>query len=64
MRKIIVEKGRVSNTITFFMLILGIIGTPEIAYAEWLLAAGLFGFAGGFTNCLAAQMLFDRIPFL
>lgn len=64
MKKIIIEKGRISNSITFFLLILGIIFTPEIVYAEWLLAAGLFGFAGGFTNWLAVKMLFDRVPFL
>tara|TARA_B100001250_G_scaffold414534_1_gene453647 strand:- start:5198 stop:5923 length:726 start_codon:yes stop_codon:yes gene_type:complete len=64
MRNNIVEKGRVSNTITFLMLLLGLIGTPEIVHADWLLAAGLFGFAGGFTNWLAVKMLFDRVPFL
>jgi len=29
--------------------------------AKWLLAAGLFGFAGGITNWLAIQMLFDSV---
>ena len=64
MKKIIIEKGRISNSITFLLLILGIIYTPDVVYAEWLLAAGLFGFAGGFTNWLAVKMLFDRVPFL
>ena len=30
----------------------------------WLLAAGVFGFAGGTTNWLAVRMLFDKVPFL
>lgn len=30
----------------------------------WLLAAGVFGFAGGTTNWLAVKMLFDKVPFL
>ncbi len=29
--------------------------------ASWVLAMGLFGFAGGITNWLAVQMLFDRV---
>jgi len=29
--------------------------------SKWILAAGLFGFAGGITNWLAIQMLFDPI---
>ena len=64
MEKNIIEKGRISNSVTFLLLIVGVIFTPEIVYAEWLLAAGLFGFAGGFTNWLAVKMLFDRVPFL
>ena len=64
MKGINIEKGRLSNSITFLMLILGVFYTPDIIYAEWILAAGLFGFAGGITNWLAVKMLFDRIPFL
>ena len=30
----------------------------------WLLAVGVFGFAGGTTNWLAVRMLFDKVPFL
>tara|TARA_B100000579_G_scaffold324890_1_gene274667 strand:+ start:1050 stop:1775 length:726 start_codon:yes stop_codon:yes gene_type:complete len=64
MKKNIIEKGRISNSITFLLLILGIIFSPDLVYADWLLSAGLFGFAGGFTNWLAVKMLFDRVPFL
>ena len=64
MKRINLEKGRLSNSITFLMLILGVSCTPDIIYAEWILAVGLFGFAGGITNWLAVKMLFDRIPFL
>lgn len=38
-------------------------GTAQSA-AKFLLALGLFGFAGGVTNWLAVKMLFDRVPFL
>ena len=46
---------------------------PELAWHTWesigpllrgryILAFGLFGFAGGITNWLAVKMLFDEIP--
>jgi uncharacterized membrane protein YheB (UPF0754 family) len=33
-------------------------------FSRYVLAFGLFGFAGGITNWLAVKMLFDKIPFL
>ena len=43
----------------------GIVGRMEgITGNEWVLAAGLFGFAGGVTNWLAVKMLFDKVPLL
>ena len=39
-------------------------GTGGVGPLEWVLAAGLFGFAGGVTNWLAVKMLFDRVPLL
>ena len=57
------NKGTVSNTISFILLLLGLAGRSESWVGHpWLLAAGLFGFAGGLTNWLAVKMLFDRIP--
>ena len=35
--------------------------TPLQEAARYILAAGLFGFAGGITNWIAIKMLFDRI---
>lgn len=34
----------------------------SMAYGRYILAFGLFGFAGGVTNWLAVKMLFDEIP--
>ena len=43
----------------------GILGRMEgITGNEWVLASGLFGFAGGVTNWLAVKMLFDKVPLL
>ena len=59
------EKGNVSNLISFGVLVVGVGGRVEgIAGSEWVLAVGLFGFAGGVTNWLAVKMLFDRVPLL
>lgn len=71
------NKGSVSNLATFSVMLLGMMLTaatranPEEcpplaetsgqAFARWVLAAGLFGFAGGITNWLAIKMLFDRV---
>ena len=35
--------------------------TPETSKYNFVLAFGLFGFAGGFTNWLAIKMLFERV---
>lgn len=70
------EKGTVSNLISATVLVIGLVLTllrerGEAALpvaldsaAVWLLAVGLFGFAGGITNWLAVKMLFDRVPLL
>ena len=66
----VLEKGTVSNSISFFTLTVGLVATMVSAegllhhLGPWLLAAGLFGFAGGITNWLAVKMLFDRVPLL
>ena len=65
MNKSHLEKGNVSNLISFGVLVAGIVGRMEgITGNEWVLAAGLFGFAGGVTNWLAVKMLFDKVPLL
>lgn len=71
------NKGSISNLATFSVMLLGMMlsaatrANPEEcpplpetfgqAVARWVLAAGLFGFAGGITNWLAIKMLFDRV---
>ena len=71
----ILEKGIVSNLTSFTILVIGLGLTRAAAQpgavapaletaAPWLLAAGVFGFAGGITNWLAVKMLFDRVPLL
>lgn len=70
------NKGSISNLATFSLMLLGMMlsaatrAGPEAcllpetfgqAVARWVLAAGLFGFAGGITNWLAIKMLFDRV---
>ena len=61
------NKGNISNLITFVIMIIGIAGFESnrcsTAWA-FVMSFGLFGFAGGFTNWLAIKMLFDQIPFL
>ena len=56
------NKSNVSNGISFIILTVGLVQT--FPGSDWLLAAGLFGFAGGITNWLAIKMLFDRVPLL
>lgn len=59
------EKGNVSNLISFALLVVGLSGRGAgVGGSEWVLAVGLFGFAGGATNWLAVTMLFDRVPLL
>ena len=75
MRRPALEKGTVSNAISFCLLTVGLVMTTESGegvfsqiqvgqVGPWVLAAGLFGFAGGITNWLAVKMLFDRVPLL
>lgn len=65
MQKRFWEKGTISNLISFAVLIAGLWGYSRgMGASQWLLAAGLFGFAGGVTNWLAVKMLFDRVPLL
>lgn len=48
-------------------MLLGIVlhsSSPDSTFIKYLLAFGLFGFAGGMTNWLAVKMLFDKIPFI
>ena len=58
------HKGNVSNLISFCLLVVGLAASSQMAWSSWVLAAGLFGFAGGITNWLAVKMLFDRVPLL
>ena len=58
------HKGNVSNLISFCLLVVGLAASSQTAWSSWVLAAGLFGFAGGITNWLAVKMLFDRVPLL
>ena len=71
-----VPRGMISNLMSLTLMLLGLLttlagdtaDTTMPAYAlsagPWLLAAGVFGFAGGITNWLAVKMLFDRVPLL
>lgn len=64
------EKGNISNVITSLTMIVGLV-LKVVYYVEWndeaagptagryILAMGLFGFAGGVTNWVAVKMLFD-----
>ena len=58
--------GDIANACTFLIMIIGILQKHFIddTFSRYVLAFGLFGFAGGITNWLAVKMLFDRIPFL
>ena len=65
MKKRFWEKGNTSNILSFLLLLFGLFGRlQDVAGSEWVLAVGLFGFAGGVTNWLAVKMLFDRVPLL
>eukprot|EP00239_Pterosperma_sp_CCMP1384_P006285 CAMPEP_0197851682 /NCGR_PEP_ID=MMETSP1438-20131217/18609_1 /TAXON_ID=1461541 /ORGANISM="Pterosperma sp., Strain CCMP1384" /LENGTH=273 /DNA_ID=CAMNT_0043465379 /DNA_START=316 /DNA_END=1134 /DNA_ORIENTATION=+ len=68
------EKGNISNCTTAAIMIVGL--ALRIVYNDdwkdssvagavagrYILAAGLFGFAGGVTNWIAVKMLFDPLP--
>lgn len=58
--------GDISKVCTFLVMVVGIVLKHYIGstFSRYVLAFGLFGFAGGVTNWLAVKMLFDRIPFL
>mmetsp|Transcript_25627 Transcript_25627/g.84371 ORF Transcript_25627/g.84371 Transcript_25627/m.84371 type:complete len:307 (-) Transcript_25627:141-1061(-) len=63
------EKGNISNMVTFAVMIAGLAmrfgmdqDWEDNIAGRYLLAFGLFGFAGGVTNWLAVKMLFDEIP--
>merc|ERR1719486_359584 len=59
------NKGDLSNLATFFVMVTGLLLSsyyPKSIECEYLLAFGLFGFAGGITNWLAVKMLFDKVP--
>jgi len=68
------DKGTVSNFITFTIMVVGWFlaeaqtsnsgsgdGTDSKGIEAYILAFGLFGFAGGITNWLAVKMLFDKV---
>ena len=70
------NKGSISNLATFSVMLVGMMLKAATAteatcppapstfgqdVARWVLAAGLFGFAGGITNWIAIKMLFDRV---
>ncbi len=65
------HKGSVSNALSLLILVCGltiVMGLEGEAPAwlatlgPWVMAVGVFGFAGGITNWLAVKMLFDRVP--
>ncbi|KAJ5066417.1 hypothetical protein M0811_13615 [Anaeramoeba ignava] len=65
------NKGFMSNFITFMIMIIGFFLKYLLRHnknsetpLDYIIAFGLFGFAGGITNWLAIKMLFDKVPFL
>jgi len=58
-------KGNIANAVTFVIMVVGLVLVaiwPNTLPYQYILAFGLFGFAGGITNWLAIKMLFDKIP--
>ena len=54
-----------SNVVTFVIMAIGVLLQhyhTRTLTSKYILAFGLFGFAGGITNWLAVKMLFDRVP--
>lgn len=54
-----------SNVATFIIMAVGVLLQyyhARTLASKYILAFGLFGFAGGITNWLAVKMLFDRVP--
>merc|ERR1719235_143504 len=60
------KRSEISTGITFFMLVVGlvlqVVLDDDTRKYNFVLAIGVFGFAGGITNWLAVKMLFDKIP--
>lgn len=61
-----INMGDLANLTTFLIMIMGILLKHFVdnIFSRFVLAFGLFGFAGGITNWLAVKMLFDKVPFL
>eukprot|EP00011_Vannellida_sp_DIVA3-517-6-12_P002062 CAMPEP_0114626136 /NCGR_PEP_ID=MMETSP0168-20121206/11624_1 /TAXON_ID=95228 ORGANISM="Vannella sp., Strain DIVA3 517/6/12" /NCGR_SAMPLE_ID=MMETSP0168 /ASSEMBLY_ACC=CAM_ASM_000044 /LENGTH=288 /DNA_ID=CAMNT_0001837427 /DNA_START=69 /DNA_END=932 /DNA_ORIENTATION=+ len=58
-------KGNVANGISFVIMVIGLVLVavfPKFLPVQFILAFGLFAFAGGITNWVAIKMLFDKIP--
>ena len=58
-RKAWVEKGFLSNCLTFTFLLVGLLirfFSPDSAAGDFILGFGLFGFSGGITNWLAVKV--------
>lgn len=57
-------KAFLSNAATFALMVAGVLmkALGVVRCTRWVLAAGVFGFAGGITNWLAVHMLFERVP--
>ena len=57
------NKGDISNITTFCLFLFAMLLRTggSTSFNEYLLAMGLFGFAGGITNWLAIKMLFDIV---
>jgi len=64
----LLEKGNISNVVTFLFMVAGMVmrftmdDWDDNIAGRYILAFGLFGFAGGVTNWLAIKMLFDEVP--
>jgi uncharacterized membrane protein YheB (UPF0754 family) len=59
-----INKGDVSNLLTLFIMVLGLMWyskDPNSEPAKYIFSFGLFGFSGGVTNWLAIKMLFYDI---
>lgn len=57
-------KAFLSNAATFALMVAGVLmkALGVVRCTRWVLAAGVFGFAGGITNWLAVHMLFEKVP--
>ena len=53
------DKGTLSNMMTFLLLLIGMIirlAAPDAKVGDYILGLGLFGFSGGITNWLAVKV--------